>query len=343
VNAGRVTALAALTATSLLLVACNAGPNPEVPDLGNAVAEVSPPSTAPAGEVLDLPAAWAEVSDMEAAGDVLGLRSGTTLALGTLEQLRAGDATEVEVPAHCGDLNASADTFVLACRDEVLLVDAATGDVEKRSLAGTAAAPADSAVLTSTGELIVGSAEESKVLVFEQGNDEPVETITVAGHTSQLVAVPVEGAGDSVVRSNFTSTTIQDVHWRDGRQGGTLRVGLGIGQMSVGDNGVILASDNRGGQLAVYTATDVVRLHQTHPVAGSPWGVAWDGERDLAWISTTADNTLHGFDLSTGVPEEKVTLDTVADVHNVIALADGTLVLASATGDGLQIITDVSS
>lgn len=342
-NAGRVTALAALTATSLLLVACGAGPNPEVPDLGNAVAEVSPPSTSPAGEVLDLPAAWAEVSDMEAAGDVLGLRSDTTLALGTLEQLRAGDATEVEIPAHCGDLNASADSFILACRDEVLVVDAATGDVEKRSLAGTDAEPAVSAVLTSTGELIVGSAEGNKVLVFEPGADKPVESITVAGPTSQLLTVPVEGADDSVVRANFTSTTIQDVHWRDGRQGGTLRVGLGIGQMAAGTDGLVLASDNRGGQISVYTSTDVVRLHQTRPVAGSPWGVAWDGERDLAWITTTADNTLHGLDLSTGVPEEKVTLDTVADAHNVLALADGTLVLASATGDGLQIITDFSS
>ena len=342
-NAGRVTALAALTATSLLLVACNAGPNPEVPDLGNAVAEVSPPSTSPAGEVLELPAAWAEISDMEAAGDILGLRSATTLAIGTLGQLRAGDATEVEIPANCGDLNASADTFILACRDQVLLVDAATGDVEKRSLAGTDADPADSAVLTSTGELIVGSAEGSKVLVFGQDSDEPVENITVAGQTSQLLAVPVEGADDSVVRSSYVNTTIQDVHWRDVKQGGTLRVGLGIGQMAVGGNGVVLASDNRGGQIAVYTATDVVRLHQTTPVAGSPWAVAWDGERDLAWVSTTADNTLHGFDLSTGVPEEKVTLDTVADVHNVIALDDGTLVLASATGEGLQIITDVSS
>ncbi len=342
-NAGRVTALAALTAASLLLVSCNAGPNPEVPDLGNAVAEVSPPSTSPAGEVIALPASWAEVSDMEAAGDILGLRSETTLAIGTLGQLRTGDVTEVELPANCGDLNASADTFVLACGDRVLLVDAATGDVEMRSLANTDADPAESAVLTSTGELVVGSAEDNKVLVFEAGSDEPAETITVAGQTSQLLAVPVEGTDDSVVRSSFTSTTIQDIHWRDGEQGGTLRVGLGIGQMAVGDNGVVLASDNRGGQIAVYTATDVVRLHQMTPVAGSPWGVAWDSERDLAWVSTTTDNLLHGLDLSTGVPEEKVTLDTVADVHNVIALADGTLVLASATGEGLQIITDISS
>lgn len=343
-NPGRVTALAALAATSLLLVSCGTSPtNPEVPDLGNAVAEVSPAATDPAGRTVELPESIAEVSDMEAAGDILGLRAKSTLALGTLADLESGDTTEVEIPENCGDLTAAADTFVLACRDQVLLVDASTGDITTRSIAGTAAEPAISAVLTSTGELVVGSAEDNKVLVFAEGSEDPEETITVAGHTSQLLAVPVDGADDSVVRTNHASTTIQDIHWRDGEQGGTLRVGLGIGRAAAGEDGMVLASDNRGGQLAVYTATDVVRLHQTIPVPASPWGVAWDGERDLAWITSTGDNTLRGFDLSTGVPEEQVAFDTVADAQNILALADGTLVLASATGGGLQIITDVPS
>lgn len=138
-KAGRVTALAALTASSLLLVACNAGPtNPEVPDLGNAEPEASPASTSPAGQVIDVAS---EVSDMEAAGDILGLRSGGTLTLGTLDAFGSGDTTEVTVPEACADLTASADTFVLACGDEVLLVDAASGDIDTRSVADTDAAP----------------------------------------------------------------------------------------------------------------------------------------------------------------------------------------------------------
>ena len=43
------------------------------------------------------------------------------------------------------------------------------------------------------------------------------------------------------------------------------------------------------------------------------------------------------------MPEEQVAFDTVADAQNILALPDGTLVLASATGGGLQIITDVPS
>ncbi|HJD78218.1 MAG TPA: hypothetical protein K8V93_04315 [Corynebacterium pollutisoli] len=335
-KAGRVTALAALTASSLLLVACNAGPtNPEVPDLGNAEPEASPASTSPAGQVIDVAS---EVSDMEAAGDILGLRSGGTLTLGTLDAFGSGDTTEVTVPEACADLTASADTFVLACGDEVLLVDAASGDIDTRSVADTDAAPAASAVLTSSGELVVGSADDDRVVVFADGQEQ--DSITVAGMTTQLLAVPVDGADDAVVRTNHENTTIQDVHWRDGKQGGTLRVGLGIGQAAAGEDGIVLASDNRGGQLAVYTADSVVRLHQTVPVAGSPWAVAWDPERDVAWVTTTADNRLRAFDLSTGVPEEVGAVDTVADARSILVLADGTLVVASATGEGLQVITD---
>lgn len=334
-NAGRTTALAALTASSLLLVACGAGPGQDVPDLGDAVAEVSPPATSVAGEVIDLPDSFAEVSDMEAAGDVLGLRARTVLALGTLEQLRSGDATEVEIPETCGDLTASADTFVLACGEEVLLIDAGDGGVEKRTVETSATA----AALTSSGELVVGSGEENKVLVYDAEGAE-VESITVAGPSSQILAVPVAGEDDAVVRTDHASTTIQDVHWRDGDQGGTLRVGLGIGRAAAGTDGIVLASDNRGDQLAVYTATGVVRLHQTVPVDDSPWGVAWDADRNLAWVASTGTNTLVGHTLATGVPEATVTLDTVADGQNILVLADGTLLVASATGGGLQIITD---
>ncbi|WP_241228341.1 hypothetical protein [Corynebacterium hylobatis] len=337
-KAGRLTALAALTASTLLLTACGGGPTEDVPDMGNAVAEVSPPATDPAGRVIELAAGHAEVTDMETAGDVIGLRSGGTLALGTLGQFEIGAVTEVTIPENCGDLTASADTFVLACREEVLLVDAASGDTERRSIAGTDAAPSIAATLTSTGELIVAGAEDDRVLVFEEGSGEPVETITVAGHTSQLIAVPREGQDDAVVRTNHVNTTIQDIHWRDGEQGGTLRIGLGVGRIAAGENGLLVASDNMGSQLTIYTANDVVRLHQAAPVDPSPWAVAWDAGRDLAWITSTAENTLAAYDVSSGVPERRASLDTVADAQSLLVLEDGTLVLASATGDGLQII-----
>lgn len=338
-KAGRLTALAAVAASTLLVAACGSDPNEDSPDMGNAVAEASPPATDPAGRVIELAADYSQVTDMETAGDILGLRSAGTLALGTLTQFEEGsDVTEVTIPENCGDLTATGGTFVLACREEVLLVDAATGDVNKRSIAGTDAAPSVAATLTSTGELVVGNSESDKVLVFEQGSEEPLHTITVAGNSSQLIAVPRGDDDDAVIRTNHVNTTIQDIHWRDGEQGGTLRVGVGVGRVAAGEDGLVVVSDNLGDQLAIYTANDVVRLHQTTPVDDSPWGVAWDADRGLAWIASTGTNTLAGFDVSTGIPEHKALIDTVADAQNVIVLEDGTIVLASATGDGLQVI-----
>ncbi|AGF72490.1 hypothetical protein A605_07440 [Corynebacterium halotolerans YIM 70093 = DSM 44683] len=325
-----------IAATSLTLTACQQGSSPEPgPEMGNAVAQPSPAATGADGRVIELPAATAEISDMEVSGDVLGLRSETTLTIGTVGEIESGDATELSVDAACGDLTVTGTTFVLPCGDEVRLIDAANpADEEIRDVSD--AAPATVAALLSTGELIVGNDREAEVTVYRDGEDP--ETIAVAAPTTQMIAVQVAGSPDSVIRTYNPDTTIQDIDWTNDRQGGTLRLGIGLGQMSGGPDGLVLASDNSGSQLTVYTADDVIRLHQTAPVDESPWGVAWDETNRWAWIASTAENSLAAYDISTGVPLEEHRLSSVADAHNIVFLSDGTLVAASATGDGLQVI-----
>lgn len=336
---GRLTALAATAAlASLGLAACQTGSAPEPgPEMGNAVAAPSPEAVDPTGRVIDLPADATDVTDLAVAGEIIALRSSDALQVGTLADFDAGAAETVEIPETCADLTASDDTFVLACGAEVLLVSAADpGSPTSRDVSDNA--PASSASLTTTGELLVGNAEQSVVSVHREG--EEVETIDVAGATDQLLAVPVTGADDVAVRSNIANTTVQDIHWEDGEQGGTLRVGVGVGQIAAGEDGLVIASDTLGDQVAVYTATDVIRLHQTAPVAASPWGVAWDAGRDLAWVASTTGNVLASYDISSGVPEQVHTLSSVADAHHIAVLPDGTLIAVSATGDGLQVIDD---
>ena len=55
-------------------------------------------------------------------------------------------------------------------------------------------------------------------------------------------------------------------------------------------------------------------------------------------MTTTDNNLLQGFKISTGVPELVTTLNTVADAQNIAALSNGDIVIGSATGDGLQVI-----
>ncbi len=336
----RVRSLTALIAvTSLALTACQQGSAPEPgPEMGDAVAQASPAATDPDGRVIELPSEASEVIDLEVAGDVVGLRAETTLTIGTVDEVESGEATVLDVDASCGDLTVTGTTFVLPCDDRVRLIDATDpGNEDVRDV--PEAAPVTVAALLSTGELVVGNDQEAEVTVYRSGEDgEETETIEVAAPTTQLIAVQVPGSPDAVVRSYRPDTTIQDVDWTNDRQGGTLRLGIGVGQIAGGTDGLVLGSDTAGSQLTVYTADEVIRLHQTAPVDESPWGVAWDPVNDLAWIASTAENSLAAYDISTGVPLEEHRLSTVADAHNVAVLPDGALVLASATGDGLQVI-----
>ncbi|HXO13749.1 MAG TPA: hypothetical protein VN871_15455, partial [Mycobacterium sp.] len=94
--------------------------------------------------------------------------------------------------------------------------------------------------------------------------------------------------------------------------------------------------DTRGGQLLVF-GVDPLILRQAYPVLESPHGVA--GSRGLAWVSQTAANIVIGYDLSTGIPLEKVRYPTVRQ-PNALAFDDatGTLYVVSGSGEGVQII-----
>lgn len=301
--------------------------------MGNAAAVASPAATDPAGRIIELPAERSEVTDMERAGEMLGLRTENTLTVGTLAEIEAGDAEVLGIAAACGDLTATADTFVLPCDTEVHLIDAVAPALDETV---TINQPATAAALTSTGEMLVGSAEEENISIYREGEDPA--NFDVEGATTQMISVPVEGAEDSVVRTWNPETLIQDVDWSDNQQGATLRVGVGVGQMTAGTDGLVLVSDTAGSQLAVYTTDDVIRLHQTYPVDESPWGVAWDDANRLAWVASTAENTVTGFDISQGEPAERAKLNTVADAKNILVLADGTVLAVSESGDGLQVI-----
>ena len=100
--------------------------------------------------------------------------------------------------------------------------------------------------------------------------------------------------------------------------------------------GRLLVTDTRGDQLLVF-GVDPLMLRQAYPVAESPYGVA--GSRGLAWVSQTSTNSVVGYDLSTGIPLEKVRYPSVRQ-PNSLAFDDaaGTLYVVSGAGEGVQII-----
>ena len=82
---------------------------------------------------------------------------------------------------------------------------------------------------------------------------------------------------------------------------------------------------------------DPLILRQAYPVADAPFGVV--GSTRLAWVSQTSANTVVGYDLSTGIPQEKVRYPSVRQ-PNALAFdeAAGALFVVSGDGGGVQVI-----
>ncbi|WP_155861317.1 hypothetical protein [Corynebacterium doosanense] len=314
---------ALVLASTLPLAACQQqSPSEHGPEqvMGNATPAASPAEMDPEGEVIEI----GEVTDLVRAGDTLAARVGDELLTGTLAQFRSGSVDSVDA-AGCTDVTATGENIVLTCGSEARVLGGETVSLT---------APAQTAVLTSSGEIIAAPQGTEDVQVYRDG--ELAEEFAVAGTTDELLALPREGREDAVVRLNRSETRVQDLRWQDGEQGGTLRAGLGAGSMGgmgAGSEGIAVVSDTIGHQIMIYTLDDVIRLQQTAPTPESPWAAAWDGH--LAWVASTATNTATGYDISGGVPVEESHVATIADVRQMVATDDG-LVLGGARG--LQII-----
>ena len=320
-------------ALPLSLAACGASPNAKIEEaggeaaasMGSAEPAQSPAASDPAGQVV----AFEAVRDLDTTDGVVGVRTGDSLTLGSLEEVVDGKGETHPLDASCGDVSANAGSFAVACDGEIRVFGQAKQTI-------TTDQPVTSATVVSSGQVLAGSDTERKVWVFDGG--ELADTIDVARETDQLQAVPEDGQDDAVVRTNSFDTTIQDIDWHGSRQGGTLRVGLGVGKVAAGEHGLVLAADSTGNQIHVYTTDDIIRLQQSAPVPEGPWDVAWDSSQRLAWVSSLAENTATGWDISQGIPLERKRFATIANAQSMITLDDGTVVLASATGDGIQIV-----
>ena len=331
--------LVPLAATCLLLAGCS----PAVQDkteqalnMGNAEPAQSSASTAPDGEIIPAPA----IADIDATGDILGVRLADALQVGDLAAFRSGTVQSIDVDSSAGDISANAGRFAVVRTESntVELIDASTGHSSTRIPVGddiTVAAP-----LTSDS-IVAGSDSVERVWVYSKDGTEKA-TFKVARPSDHILAQSLDGE-DRVVRVNRFDTTIQDLHVSEGNQGGTLRVGLGVGKVTFAEDGVVLAADATGDRLFIYTTDEVVRLHQMVPTDGRPWAVAWDSKRKLAWVTSTADNTVVGYDISQGVPLEKMRFNTVAAPQSLAVVDNGTLIIGSATGDGLQVINPDSA
>ena len=248
-----------------------------------------------------------------------------------------------QVPLRVIDLRANATaltgddhgTIYLAVRGGYLIVHLAAGDTEQVRVADAANTDFTAIARRADGKLVVGSADGA-VYTLASASPSSLGTATVDNRNkifARVDALATQGNTTVVLDRGQTSvTTIGG----DGRVEQALRAGEGATTLAADPQGRVLVADTRGGQLLVY-GVDPLILRQAYPVRQAPYGLA--GSRDLAWISQTASNVVIGYDLSTGIPVEKVRYPTVQQ-PNTLAFdeASDTLYVVSGSGAGIQVI-----
>lgn len=317
--------------TFLAMGACSPQPVMNTPEqVGGATPAQSPSSGKQLdGDIVLIDGAQA-IEDVDAIGSVLAVRTDKQLMVGSPESIKAGEAFTTEITG-CEELTTSGGNnpaFIVPCGENIRVIPAQ--QPEREEVLAVEGLQVTSAVRVPSGEIIAASHNDNVVRIIQA--DGSFEEFKAAAPTDQLVVV-----GESPVRINRGDSTIQNLDWQQKREGGRLRIGVGVGKISSGSpDEVIVAADTLSKQMAVYTSGTVVRLHQLAPVDGTPWGAAWDGE--LAWVTTTDNNKAYGFDISTGQPVQKEEISTIADAHS-IAAGDGFVAIGSATSGDLQIVS----
>jgi hypothetical protein len=226
-------------------------------------------------------------------------------------------------------------TVYLATRGGYLVADLSSGTTASVMVAQARQVQFTAIAQRADGKLVLGSADGAVYLLAAQPPD-TAGTAAVASRSkifARVDSLVTQGNTTVVLDRGQTSVTTIGA---DGRAEQALRAGEGATTLAADPLGVVLAADTRGGQLLVYSV-DPLMLRQAYPVRRAPYGLA--GTRALAWVTQTASNIVVGYDLSTGIPVEKVRYPTVQQ-PNSLAFDEksGTLYVVSGSGAGVQVV-----
>jgi len=246
-----------------------------------------------------------------------------TLSLGQTSQ------RVIDVPGPATGLSGDNNgTAYLSTRGGYVVVDLAAGRAVRVGVHDADDVDFTAITRLSSGAIVLGTAN-GKLFTLNPGATE-ARRADIRAHVGSLAA-----QGDTVAVLDREQTSVTTVG-ADGTIGQSLRAGQGATTMVTDPAGRLLVTDTRGGQLLVF-GVDPLILRQAYPVPQSPYGVT--GSRGLTWVSQTSANIVIGYDLSTGIPLEKVRYPSVRQ-PNALAFDDatGTLYVVSGSGEGVQII-----
>lgn len=144
----------------------------------------------------------------------------------------------------------------------------------------------------------------------------------------------IAAVGDriGVVDARATSLTVYRVD--TGRREQGLRAGNGALHVVADQAGRFVVADTRDGELLVYS-TDPLYLRQRYPVAGSPFGMAYDPRRNVVWLTLTARNEVVGLRLGGGAPKEIARYPTVWQPDSVAVDPRSGVLYVASKAEGL--------
>ena len=226
-------------------------------------------------------------------------------------------------------------TAYLATRGGYFAVDLSTGHPTQVQVAETQQTEFTAIAQRADGKLVLGSADGAVYTLAAQ-TPGGVSAATVASRNKIFARVDwLVTQGNTTVVLDRGQTSVTTIG-ADGRVEQALRAGQGATTMAADPLGRVVVADTRGGQLLVYSVDPLI-LRQAYPVRQAPYGLA--GSRQLTWVSQTEANTVIGYDLSTGIPVERVRYPTVQQPNSLaVDEASDTLYVVSGSGAGVQII-----
>ncbi|MGH3570836.1 MAG: YncE family protein [Pseudonocardiaceae bacterium] len=326
-GAPRAAMLAALLVAGLIAgcgtVGGSAGQQ-AVPPVEPASAPLGGP--APAGTIRPLGApATAVVVDPHSKTVAVALDDPPRLLLTTLDG--AAPPRQVPLPGPAADLVLAADggplLVPITAPWSLIRVPLDGGAPSRTDLSGSA-----HGVVTVGGATVVALGDR---LVVLDGNR------VIPGFIDATRLIPAAGGAKVWVLDRGRSA-VSVVDLSTGEISPALRAGNGAASAVADRFGRLLVTDTRDGELLAF-AGDPPVLRQRFPLPGAPYALAYDGRRDLVWVTLTGRDEVVGLGVAGGEP---VIVHRVPTVHQPDAVAvdpvSGRVYVVSASGAGLQVI-----
>lgn len=295
-------------------------------EMGNATPEILPTETDPAGQVTDLDSPVVGAVSLDDGGVALQLSDPDRVEFGHVSGGEFVADEQVELPA---------DALPIVASSEGVLVGSSEG-LGRATADGGYEAIGDTGPVTAVAEL-----EDGRIL---SGHDDGTVAVRSADGGENARLESLEGIDQLAASGNVgfavsrADTTVANVYPDSNEIGPVLRPGKAAGVAATTDNGWAAVSDTTGNALMIFDA-DPLRLHQMFPVGKAPWAVATVPGTSIVWVALSGENRVVAIDISSGEGREVAAFDTVPAPHSLSVAEGGSLVIGSADGSGVQIIS----